>query len=393
MIKAGFIGLGAISNEHILGYLDTDDAVVVAVCDTDAKVGARWLDKWGLPDVKFYTDYREMLRDETLDLVEVLAPHHLHCEMVQQCAMTDIRAVSVQKPMGRNLLEADRMIEVCRDNGVMLRVFENVIYYPVYRKAKEIIKSGLIGEPIYVRSHTIVGIREGSVIPEFWSGDSWRTDLESSGVGPIVGDHGYHRFSLVQWLLDREIDTVDAWIDPETPLDCPAFVRARFVRGAGERARYAQIDFTFVPRMAMPCEFWLDDFVEVVGERGVMWINQCDGAGDREIYRDIELSSSGLFPPIAVFVDGKVNTYLDDMSLPERNWSSSFREGTRDMIRALVDDHHVPMYSGEQAKMVKRCSIAAYLSAEEGREVSIDEITSEAEASGRARIATNFCNI
>jgi hypothetical protein len=108
--------------------------------------------------------------------------------------------------------------------------------------------------------------------------------MDHAGLGPVVGDHGYHRLSVVSWFAERKIDTIGCWIDEKSPLDSPAFIRAKFKKKAGEAQKYAQIDFTFMPKMASSSEFWLDDLVEIVGGRGILWINQCDGAGDRDIY-------------------------------------------------------------------------------------------------------------
>ena len=130
----------------------------------------------------------------------------------------------------------------------------------------------------------------------------------------LVGDDGLHKFSLACWLMDRDIERVSSWIDPETPLDAPAFIRAKFRARRGEPAKYAQIDFNFSTRLAIPSDVWLDDFVEICGERGVMWIHQCAGAGDRPLFKGNRMSSSSAFPPIAVFVDGRVTTYLDHLS-------------------------------------------------------------------------------
>ena len=391
MLAVGFIGLGFISGEHVRGYFDQDGARIVAVCNSDAAAGAAWQAKWKLGEARNYVDYREMLAREDLDIVEVLTPHRLHCEMVEACAKAGVRGISVQKPMGLGLGQADRMIAACRENSAKLRVYENAIFHPVYAKAKSLLDEGIIGPPATIRSHTIVGVREGAGLPPFWRAGAWRSSADSAGLGPIVGDHGYHRFSVVSWLAGTAIDTLGCWIDEGSPLDCPGLIRARFKTAPGRAQTYAQIDFTFMRAMASPCDFWLDDFVEVVGESGVLWVNQCDGAGDRDIYKDLEMSSSPLFPPIKVFVDGKVSTYLTELTPAERNWSTSFVASTRDFIEAMVHDRE-PIQTGEQAKEIKRYMIAAYLSAIEKRDVRLDEVTSEAEASGDLRMSTNFCN-
>ena len=336
MLKVGFIGLGEISNENVLGYLNSPDAAIVAVCSLHQGAAGKWLQKWGLPGVRWYSDCGSMLANEELDLVEILTPHHLHCEQAIACAESEVKGISLQKPMAITLSECQQIINACRQRGVILKIYDNFVFYPVFLKAKELISHGLIGELVSLRVNTIVGLREGAPWPWCFSTNTWRTDLKTSGVGPLVGDDGFHKFSLARWFMGRDLEKVSAWIDPETPLDAPAFIRARFRRLPGETAKYAQIDFSFSPRMALPCDFWLDEFVEIIGERGIMWLNQCSAAGDREMFRGNEMSRSAVFPPIAVFVDGKVTTFLHDMPLRDRNWSSSFIGSTKHFIQVRM---------------------------------------------------------
>ena len=392
MLKVGFVGLGFISDEHVLGYIDNEDARIVAVADVDAEKGRAWLRKWKLPyDVELYTNFEDMLQREALDILEILTPHYLHCPMVLKAAEASVKNISVQKPMGLNLREANRMIQACRAKGVKLRVYENALFYPIYRKAKELIDGGLIGELLTMRSCTMVGIRGGIEWPSAWSASSWRGNLATAGSGPLIGDHGFHRFSVVRWFMERDFEKVDCWIEPATRLDAPAFIRAKLRTAPDESPKYAQIDFTFSPRMSIPSDFWLDDFVEVVGDKGIMWINQCDAAGDREMYKELKMSSSPVFPPIAVFIDGRVDTYLADISLGDRNWSTSFVASTRHFIKAIIESEE-PIYTGEDAMEIKRYIVASYLSAQERREISIDQITLEAEERGALQLMTNFCN-
>ncbi len=392
MLRVGFVGLGFISDEHVLGYIDNEDARIVAVADVDAEKGRAWLRKWKLPyDVELYTNFEDMLQREALDILEILTPHNLHCPMVLKAAEASVKNISVQKPMGLNLREANRMIQACRAKGVKLRVYENALFYPIYRKAKELIDGGLIGELLTMRSCTMVGIRGGIEWPSAWSASSWRGNLATAGSGPLIGDHGFHRFSVVRWFMERDFEKVDCWIEPDTRLDAPAFIRAKLRTAPDESPKYAQIDFTFSPRMSIPSDFWLDDFVEVVGDKGIMWINQCDAAGDREMYKELKMSSSPVFPPIAVFIDGRVDTYLADISLGDRNWSTSFVASTRHFIKAIIESEE-PIYTGEDAMEIKRYIVASYLSAQERREISIDQITLEAEERGELQLMTNFCN-
>ena len=126
-------------------------------------------------------------------------------------------------------------------------------------------------------------LKEGASRPWCWSAGSWSLDLKRSGTSPLVGDDGHHKFSLIRWFMERDPGKVGAWIDSETPLDAPTLIRARFKPRQGDPPKYAQINFSFAPKMILPCDFWLEEFVEIVGEAGIMWVNQCSAAGDRAL--------------------------------------------------------------------------------------------------------------
>jgi predicted dehydrogenase len=332
VLKVGFIGLGFISNENVLGYLNSNEATIVAACDTDEEKTAQWLKRWRLEDVRSYRRCEDMLEKESLDIVEILTPQDLHCPQAVACAEAGVKGISLQKPMATSLSECDQIIRACDENNVILKVYENFIFYPVYLKAKELIEGGLIGDLMSIRVNTMAGLRDGAPWPWLWSPGSWRMDPKRTGVGPVVGDDGHHKFSLARWFMGRDFEKVSAWIDPETPLDAPAMVRARFKRRPGDGPKFAQFDFSFSPRMALPCGFWMDEFLEIVGERGIMWTNQCTAGGDREMFNRCMMSLSPAFPPIAVFLDGNVTTFCENMSPEQCDWSTSFVGCTRHFI-------------------------------------------------------------
>ena len=392
MLKVGFVGLGAISHENVLGYVGSPDAAVTAVCSRSKEKADSWVKQYGFPEARHYPTLEAMLEKETLDIVELLSPHHLHHPQAVACAQAKVGGISLQKPMALTLRECDDIIEQCAKNDVRLKVYENFVFYPVYLKAKELIGQGLIGELISIRVNTMTGLKEGAPWPWCFSPDTWRADIKTSGVGPLVGDDGYHKFSLTRWFMERDMEKISSWIDADTPLDAPALIRAKFKPLPGDHPKYAQIDFFFSPRMALPCDFWLDDFVEIVGARGIMWINQCSAGGNRQLFRGNKMSDSPVFPPIAVFVDGQVTAYLEDISPSERNWSSSFIASTKHFIEAMKNGGD-PIYSGEEGREITRYGMAALVAAQENRDVYLDEITSETEQRGEFKITENFCNL
>lgn len=94
-LRVGIIGCGEISGLNAWGYL-TDDRAEKRAAEWDA--------------LKIYGDYRELLEDNSIDIVDILTPHHLHKQIVTY-ALSAGKHVSVQKPMARNVDECKEMIE------------------------------------------------------------------------------------------------------------------------------------------------------------------------------------------------------------------------------------------------------------------------------------------
>ena len=186
-IGVAIIGCGRISDLHEMGYRGREDACIVAVCDKKRKNARAKAKAWGVDRV--YADYQRVLADPKIDLVELLVPHHLHAEMTVAACEAG-KHVSVQKPMALTVAEANQMIEAAERAGLVLRVYENFVFYPPHVRAKEMIEAGEIGEPQMIRLHVSTGTRDASwkVPLSAWL---WRFDEKRCGGGPLVFDHGY----------------------------------------------------------------------------------------------------------------------------------------------------------------------------------------------------------
>jgi predicted dehydrogenase len=95
---------------------------------------------------RVYTGFGKLLADPQVDLVELLVPHHLHASMTVAACQAG-KHVSVPKPMALTASEADQMIAAAGSAGVVLRVYEDFVFYEPFVRAKEMIEAGEIGEP------------------------------------------------------------------------------------------------------------------------------------------------------------------------------------------------------------------------------------------------------
>ena len=357
-IGVGIVGCGRISDLHELGYRGRDDAQIVAVCDATRGRARAKAKAWGVE--KVYADYQDLLADPAVDLVELLVPHHLHAEMTVAACRAG-KHVSVQKPMALNVPESDRMIEAAEQAGVVLRVYENFVFYPPHVRAKEMLDAGEIGDPRMIRIHVGTGKSETEwkVPLSAWL---WRFSEGKCGGGPLVFDHGYHLFSLANYLMGP-VERVYAWMDTSpvgggiprqvAEIDAPATIMFQFKAPR----RYGVLDFTHTPQMVMDSIYYSDDDrVEIIGDRGILFVNRCTA-------RTVDL------PELMLFRDGKT------VAIPVEavEWHDSFIACTRHLVDVLGNGGQ-PVLDGATGKAVLQFTLAAQISAREGREVRPDEV-------------------
>ncbi|MFX0021705.1 MAG: Gfo/Idh/MocA family protein [Candidatus Hermodarchaeota archaeon] len=365
MLRVGIIGCGDIANLNVLGYIHSQDTELVAVVDTNIKNAADKIERWGLRTLKIYKDYRKMIDREDLDIVEILTPHHLHAPMVEYCAKTGIPGISVQKPLAHTIKDCNRIIQVCKEHNVKLKLYENFRFYPVYLKAKELLENGIIGETLNFRINTVGA--GGPSMPTDMTSLLWRRKTELCGGGPWIYDDGIHKFSMALWLMGEDkVESVYSWIDYFSSVqDSPSIIFWKYPNSnQDDIPKYGSMQFTLAQNLYYPSNYYFcDEFIEISGKKGIMWINQCTCGGNF-------LSKSPQFPPIVVYTGGKEQTY--GSNLP-RDWRYSFINSTEHFINVIKRGGE-PIYTGEQGRDLCIFAKMPYISYEQKRTVFWEEI-------------------
>ena len=349
-IRVGFIGTGRISDLHAPEYLRNPHTEIVALCDGDPALAAARARAWGLDRPAICADYRELLALESVDLVEILLPHHLHAEAAL-AAFAAGKAVFLQKPIALTLADADRVIDAAEQAGAPFRVFENFIFYPPVMAAKELVDRGAIGRPLTIRLKSHVGRPEsGWEVPA--AALAWRLDPARAGGGPLVFDDGIHKFALARHFMGPA-EEVHAWIGSTAvqgyAIDAPALVSFRFPGG-----RVGNIEVVFSPEVAIDTEHYAqDDRIEITGTEGVIWINRGHGQLGRVV-------------PVQLYRDGAQTDYRS----METGWETSFMHAVRHGIEALRRGEQPPL-AGRDAREVLRFALAAQESARTGASVRL----------------------
>ena len=370
MLRVGIIGCGDIANLNVLGYLHSPDTEIVAVSDNEINKARDKLEKWGLRTIKIYPDYREMVDREDLDIVEILTPHHLHRPMTEYCAKGGVKGISVQKPMAHTITDCEKMIKVCEEEKVKLKVYENFRFHPVYLKAKELLDNGIIGELLNFRINSIMFT--GPSMPRDLKSTGWRQNFDVCGGGPWIYDDGIHKFSMGLWLMGQEqVEKVYSWIEYFAAIfDGPSYIFWKYpIRKVDKYPKFGVMEITLSPNIYYPSNYYsCDEYIELSGTKGLMWINQCTAGGNF-------ISKSPQFPPIIVYTNGEVNSYGNDLP---RDWRYSFINSTEHFIEVMKSDGK-PIYDGVQGKNLTIFAKMPYISDQQKRAIFWEEMTSENE--------------
>ncbi len=355
-LRVGIVGGGRIADLNCLGWIDHSAGEIVAVCDIDASIRERRGAEWSCTP---YEKLDDLLADPTVDAVEILTPHHLHAEQ----AITALKAgkhVSLQKPPTLTLAEYDRVAEAARNAGTTFRVYENFTFYPPHQLARSLIDAGEVGDVLSVRVVTAggkTGAGQGWEVPA--ASNAWRLNPSLCGGGMLTFDHGFHCFQMGRYFVDAPIETVHAFINviefgAGLQIDAPALISWRY---AGLPARMGSWELVASRELDVLSRYYVsDDRIEIRGNRGVIWVNQCSGKLLEE-------------PPVVLYRDGEVRAF----HRVDADWATSFRNATHEFIDAVLEGREARLTAPE-GRATLAFALAAQLSAAEHREVAIAEL-------------------
>src|SRR3712207_5748211 len=194
-MRVGVIGAGFIGAIHLGAYANMPEVEVVGVADArpeTAAVGA------AIVGARAYPSYEDLIAAEEVDVVDVCLPTAYHREL----ALTAARAgkhLILEKPIARNLEDAEAIIEAFDGNAQRLFVGHVVRFFPEYVRIKQMVEAGELGT---------VGVARTSRRSPFLTGwNDWYADWRMSGG--VLLDLVIHDFDFLRWSLG-EVERVYA---------------------------------------------------------------------------------------------------------------------------------------------------------------------------------------
>ncbi len=190
MYRAAIIGCGAIHRLHANALQTIPNAQLTAVVDNIKYRAEDAAEMYGCP---MYVDYHDVLSDESIDVVHICTPHHLHYSMTMD-ALEAGKHVLTEKPIATRVSDAEAMVSKAVQVGRRLGVTFQNRYNPNSRRAKELLEEGVLGDILGLKGLVIWHRNESYYNSEDWRG-SW--DLEGGGV---LINQAIHTVDLMQWL-------------------------------------------------------------------------------------------------------------------------------------------------------------------------------------------------
>jgi predicted dehydrogenase len=257
-LNVGMVGYGFMGRTHsnafsqVGHFFDTGyQPVLRTICARDAEKGRSFADQWGYESS--VTDWRRMVDDKDIDLIDIASPNDTHMEIAIAAAEAG-KMVMCEKPLGRSAAESRKMVDAVEKAGVANMVWYNYRRVPAVTLAKQLIDEGKLGKIFHYRAKFLQDWTISKDLPQGGQG-LWRLDVGVAGSG-VTGDLLAHCIDTAMWLnggIDKVCGMTETFIKErhhnitgkteKVGIDDASLFLARFSNGSlanFEATRYAR---------------------------------------------------------------------------------------------------------------------------------------------------------
>lgn len=316
-IRFGIVGVGNQGSTYMLKLFDREkikNGVVTAICDINpAKIEAI-REKTVNENVTYFSDYETMLDSGLCDAVLIEVPHYSHPEMVEQALKRNIHVIC-EKPAGVYTKQVKEMNAAADQSNAKFAMMFNQRTNCLYRKMREIVQSGGIGE---LQRVTWI-ITDWYRTQQYYDSGSWRATWEGEGGGVLINQCP-HQIDLVQWVVGELPETVNAfcqygkWHDIEVEDEVTAYFRYKngatgvFITTTGETPGTNRFEISG-SKGKLLCEngklMWYKNEVD-----GMEWSKTSTEGFKKPKCEKIEVETDGLNPQHEGIINNFANALL-----------------------------------------------------------------------------------
>ena len=199
-IKAAIVGTGFIGPAHLEALRRLPNIEVVALCEVNIDLAKEKAAILGIPNA--YT-FEEMLQNPDIDVVHICTPNFLHYSQ-SKAALLAGKHVVCEKPLATKIEEAEELVALAEEKGLVNAVHFNLRYYPMVRQMKTMRETGELGDIYSIM---------GSYLQDwlFLQTDyNWRLEPDKSGDSRAIADIGSHLLDLTEYVTGLKITEVMA---------------------------------------------------------------------------------------------------------------------------------------------------------------------------------------
>jgi len=201
-LNIGLIGYGFMGRTHsnafgkVSNFFDVPyQPVLKTICARNGERANAFAEKWGFESHE--TDWRKLVDSKSIDLIDIASPNDTHAEIAVAAAKVG-KMVMCEKPLGRNPVESEAMVNAVESAGVPNMVWYNYRRVPAVTLAKHLIDEGRLGRIFHYRTVFLQDWTISSDLPQGGEG-LWRLDAAVAGSG-VTGDLLAHNIDTAMWL-------------------------------------------------------------------------------------------------------------------------------------------------------------------------------------------------
>lgn len=201
-MKYALIGCGRIATNHIKAVLN-NHLEFVAVCDVIPDQMEKLLGKHGLNgdlSIKRYTDYKEMIAENKIDLIGIATESGLHAEIGLYCIDHGIHVI-IEKPMAMSIEDANKIIKRSIEKNVKVAACHQNRFNIAVQEMRKALEAGRFGK----LSHGSIHVRWNRN-KDYYTQAPWRGKWASDG-GALM-NQCIHGIDLLRWMMGDEVEEV-----------------------------------------------------------------------------------------------------------------------------------------------------------------------------------------
>jgi predicted dehydrogenase len=198
-LKTAIFGTGFMGRVHLEGVRRTEYVEATAVVGRNLDAAKRLAAGFGVPTVT--TDYREVLRDPSVDAVHVCTPNAQHFPMAK-AALEAGKHVLCEKPLAISVAEGDELAALAAKKGLRNCVCHNLRYYPMVQQMRRMREAGDLGEILVVQG---TYSQDWLLYDTDWN---WRVESGPGGPSRCMADIGSHFFDMAEHVTGLRVTSL-----------------------------------------------------------------------------------------------------------------------------------------------------------------------------------------